>query len=440
LALVKTSKGLAVLLATAGSGGTIAAVRELGKKRHSVAVIASRAFSASSWSNFATRSYLAPQEKESQLFLERLLAIGASDPGQILLPTSDETTWLYTVHADELKTFFRLYQPSIETIRRILDKDLLGESSLKAGISILPSWSPSGINDVVELAESLPYPILIKPRTHVHRIRDDKGVVVYSARELIDQYQKVINRESFRSADSSPISTPVLPLLQQFVEVRHEGVISVTGFIDPSAELFVTRCSTKIFQRLGPVGVGTCFESLPPIPSLSESVRRLCMELRYFGIFEAEFIRFNNDWALIDFNPRLFNQIAMDVRRGMPLPLMACLGAAGQTSELRDAVAHAQIAEDLPTVFCDSFTLRAILLAKTLSFRSSPEERTHWRDWRRKHAAHIVDFAFDRRDPMPGLIHALSETYLGMKSIRRFLRDTPWTLSKKNKLSMPEDV
>jgi D-aspartate ligase len=161
LALVKTSKGLAVLLATAGSGGTIAAVRELGKKKHSVAVLASRAFSASSWSNFATRSYLAPQEKESQLFLERLLAIGASDPGQILLPTSDETTWLYTVHADELKPLFRLYQPSIETIRRILDKDLLGESSLKAGISILPSWSPSGINDVVELAESLPYPILI---------------------------------------------------------------------------------------------------------------------------------------------------------------------------------------------------------------------------------------------------------------------------------------
>jgi hypothetical protein len=98
------------------------------------------------------------------------------------------------------------------------------------------------------------------------------------------------------------------------------------------------------------------------------------------------------------------------------------------------------MAEDLPAVFCDSFTLRAILLAKTLSFRSSPEERTHWRDWRRKHAAHMVDFAFDRRDPMPGLIHALSETYLGMKSIRRFLRDTPWTLSKKNKLSMPEDV
>ena len=405
-----------------------------------MAVLASRAFSASSWSNFATRSYLAPQEKESQLFLERLLAIGASDPGQILLPTSDETTWLYTVHADELKPFFRLYQPSIETIRRILDKDLLAESSLKAGISILPSWSPSGVNEVVELAGTLPYPILIKPRTHVHRIRDDKGVVVYSASELIDQYRKVIDLESFRPADSPLISVPVLPFLQQFVEVRHEGVISVTGFIDPSGELFVTRCSTKILQRLGSVGVGICFESLPPIPSLSESVRRLCMELGYFGIFEAEFVRFNNDWALIDFNPRLFSQIAMDVRRGMPLPLLACLGAAGQTSELRDAITQAQRAEDSPAVFCDSFTLRAILLAKSLSFRSSPEERTHWRDWRRKHAAHMVDFAFERRDPMPGLVHALSETYLGMRSIRRFLRDTPWTHFRKKRLSMPEDV
>jgi hypothetical protein len=176
------------------------------------------------------------------------------------------------------------------------------------------------------------------------------------------------------------------------------------------------------------------------MPCLSESVRRLCIELGYFGIFEAEFIRFNNDWALIDFNPRLFSQIAMDVRRGMPLPLLACLGAAGRTSELRDAVTHAQQTEDLPAVFCDSFTMRAILLAKTLSFRSSPAERTHWRNWKRKHAAHMVDFAFDWRDPMPGLVHALSESYLGLKSIRRFLRDTPWTLFKKNELSMPENV
>ena len=52
------------------------------------------------------------------------------------------------------------------------------------------------------------------------------------------------------------------------------------------------------------------------------AVRRLCRELGYFGIFEVEFLWFDGRWAAIDFNPRLFNQIGMDIRRGMPLPLL----------------------------------------------------------------------------------------------------------------------
>ena len=86
--------------------------------------------------------------------------------------------------------------------------------------------------------------------------------------------------------------------------------------------------------------------------------------LGYFGIFEVEFLWFDGRWAAIDFNPRLFNQIGMDIRRGMPLPLLACLDAAGETALLREAVAKAQEEDDEQTVFCDRFTLRAILLAQ----------------------------------------------------------------------------
>ena len=156
-----------------------------------------------------------------------------------------------------------------------------------------------------------------------------------------------------------------LPILQQFVRVGSEGVHSVTGFIDRTGELFVTRSATKVFQRSQPVGVGVCFESRPPSPALSDAVRRLCRELGYFGIFEVEFLWFDGRWAAIDFNPRLFNQIGMDIRRGMPLPLLACLDAAGETTSLREAVAKAQTEDDEQTVFCDRFTLRAILFAQT---------------------------------------------------------------------------
>lgn len=419
------SKRLSVLLASASFGGTIAAARHLGANGFDVSVVSSHRLGAAAWSRYTARVYSAPPENESQRFLERLLAIGATDPGQVLLPTSDETAWLYTLNAAELGRYFRVVQPSIAVLLNILDKKLFADGANRAGLAVLPSWDPRNINDVTALAPTLPYPILIKPRTHVHRLRNDKGVVAYSALELIDQYQRFVDREQARGADNPLLRDANLPVLQQFVRVGSEGVHSVTGFIDRTGELFVTRCATKVFQRSQPLGVGVCFESVPPTPALSNAVHRLCRELGYFGIFEVEFLWFNGRWAAIDFNPRLFNQIGMDIRRGVPLPLLACLHAAGETESLREAVAKAQTEDDGQTVFCDSFTLRAILLAQTMTARISHEDRAYWRAWTKQHAAHAVDFAADDSDPIPEVIHTLSEIYLGLRSFPRFLRSTP---------------
>ena len=415
-----------VLLASASSGGTIAAVRHLGVSGFDVGVVSSDRLGAAAWSRYAARTYSAPPEGENQRFLETLLAIGANEPGQILLPTSDETAWLYTASADELGRYFRLAQPPLPVLLNILDKKLFAEAATRAGVPVLPSWDPQTVNEVANLAPSLPYPMLIKPRTHVHRLRSDKGVVVDSANDLIDQYERFLDRERTRSADNAPLMRNAkLPILQQFVRVGGEGVHSITGFIDRTGQLFVTRGATKVFQRSQPVGVGVCFESRPPSPSLSESVRRLCRELGYFGIFEVEFLWFNGSWAAIDFNPRLFSQIGMDIRRGMPLPLFACLDIADETSRLREAIAKAQEERGEQTAFFDRFTLRAILLAKAMTGRISPKDRIHWRDWIERHSAHAVDFSADEADPFPELVHVLSEIYLGLKSFPRFLRLTP---------------
>jgi D-aspartate ligase len=420
-----STKRLSVILASAASGGTIAAVRHLAANNIDVRVVSSFRLGAAAWSRHVARAYSAPPESESQQFLERLLAIGAADPGQILLPTSDETAWMYTENAALLERHFRLYQSPIATLRRILDKKLFSDAATSAGLAVLPSWDPRSIDDVAALAPALPYPILIKPRTHVHRLRNDKGVVVRSSGELLEKYQRFVDREQARAADNPLLTDAGLPILQQFVRVGGEGVHSVTGFIDRTGELFVTRSATKVFQRSQPVGVGVCFEARPPDAALSDAVHRLCRELGYFGIFEVEFLWFDGRWAVIDFNPRLFNQIGMDIRRGMPLPLLACLDAAGETTSLRDAVTRAQTADDEQAVFCDRFTLRAILLAQTITGRASREDRAHWRAWMKQHAAHAVDFVADDSDPLPGVIHGLSEIYLGLKGFPRFMRSTP---------------
>jgi predicted ATP-grasp superfamily ATP-dependent carboligase len=355
------------------------------------------------------------------------MAIGAADPGQILLPTSDQTAWLYTVNAASLRPIFGVYQPSIDTVRTILDKKRLSDAAACAGLHVLPMWDPRNIDQVADLAPTLPYPIVIKPRTHVNRRMNNKGIVVRSKDELGAHYQQYIDRERYMVVDDEFFPDASRPILQQFVSVAAEGIISITGFSDRTGELFVTRRSTKLLQRLGPLGVGVCFESLPPDEELSSAVRKLCRALNYFGIFEVEFLRFKGRWAAIDFNPRIFSQIGLDIFRGMPLPVLACLDAAGEKVALKDAVEKAKVEDrSRKAVFFDRFTLSAILLAQTLTGRISPADRARWRNWAKQHAENSVDFAAAADDPMPGIVHALSETYLGLKAIRRFLRSTPY--------------
>lgn len=413
----------AVLLGSASSGGTLAAMRHLDSYGVGVNIIADHTFCAAGWSHCAAHHYKGPVESDSIGYLARLLAIGKADPGQVLLPTSDELVWLYTSNASLLARYFRLYQPSLETIKRILDKALLEKAATTAGLAVLPSWDPQSLDELAELAPRLPYPVLIKPRTHVHRLRNDKGVVVHSPDELAAEYPRFLARERYRFDDTPRAPNAVRPVIQQFVEIGREGVISISGFIGRSADVFVTRRSTKILQRSRPVGVGVCYESCPADPALSEAVNRLCRELGYFGLFEVEFILYDGAWAIIDFNPRLFNQIGLDLRRGLPLPMLAYLDALGETDALHTLAATAgreNPAEKV--VFCDSFTLHAILLAQALCMRARLKDLAHWRSWARQNRAHMVHFASDHSDPMPGIIHILSELYLGFRAAPRFVR------------------
>jgi predicted ATP-grasp superfamily ATP-dependent carboligase len=406
-------------VSSASAGGTIAAVRSLGARDYDVGVLYNSPLSAAVWSRHVARSYRTPRENETELFLERLMEIGARRPGQILLASSDETAWLYAESAAMLSSRFIVHQPPVETLRRILDKSQLAIAAARVGMATPPTWSAPVGRELAELARSLPYPILIKPRTHVQRVENSKGVIVHSGPELMRALDNFIRREKAPGAKQ-----PARPLLQRLIRSR-SGPVSITGFLDRAGDCFVTRRCVKVFQRLSSTGVGLCFEALPPDEDLSEAVRRLCGELGFFGLFEAEFLPMDGRWALIDFNPRLFNQVALDIYRDMPLPLLACLDAVGDRRGLREAVDRARAYDQSQAATIhDRFTLRATLLAKAIRGANGRAERDKWKRWIRMHASHMVDFVADRRDRFPGAVHVLSESYLGLRALPRFLRET----------------
>src|SRR5277367_6073773 len=154
----------AVLLASAAYAGTLATVRELGANGIRVSVLSgprlstgwSPRISAAAWSRYASRTVRAPHERENQQFLAKLLAVGEADPGQVLLRTSDETAWIYTVNAESLGRFFRLYQPSLLAIQRILDKHQFAAAAKAAGVDCVPTWQVRSQEELEALAPTLP--------------------------------------------------------------------------------------------------------------------------------------------------------------------------------------------------------------------------------------------------------------------------------------------
>src|SRR5271156_2860306 len=143
------SQGIRALLATASSGGTIAAVRNLASNGIETRIISSRQdFGAAAWSRRASGKYSAPPESEGSQFLERLLAIGAANPGQVLLPTSDQTAWLYTDKATSLRPLFHIYQPSKDSIRSILDKKRFSEAAARRLIPLTQVNSTTGLTRI----------------------------------------------------------------------------------------------------------------------------------------------------------------------------------------------------------------------------------------------------------------------------------------------------
>jgi D-aspartate ligase len=170
--------------------------------------------------------------------------------------------------------------------------------------------------------------------------------------------------------------------------------------------------------RSEPAGVGVCFESTPLDPALAEQTARLCRRLGYFGAFEVEFIWDGDRWAAIDFNPRFFNQMVLDLARGRPLARLCYYDAIGDALRLALLVAQAQAASPEDR-FCvrDGFTMALILSFRSLTGRISRRDRIRWHQWNKSNRAGMKDLIRAWDDPWVWPVHMVSEVKLGLRQL-----------------------
>src|SRR5262249_2743392 len=154
--------------------GTLAATRCLGRHGVRVVVAASGVLGPAQWSRSASRVVRCPKPTDPDATLAWLLDFGARDRGAVLHPTSDEMAWLIARHATRLSSVFRLYAPSFDAIRTLLDKSRLDRACVAVGLDRPETFFPESTDEAAELG-ARGGSFVVKPRTQVFYTSHIKG-------------------------------------------------------------------------------------------------------------------------------------------------------------------------------------------------------------------------------------------------------------------------
>ena len=177
----------------------------------------------------------------------------------------------------------------------------------------------------------------------------------------------------------------------------------------------------KVLQRPRRLGIGLCFASAAVPDDLRARATRLLDSLGYFGVFELEFIRSRGRYLLIDMNPRFYNQIQLDVTRGLDLPMLAYASAVGDDDRV-SLLAGLASPDGAERVFCNRIGLGILLSAQRLFGSMTSAEAARWRAWTRDHEAALVDPISADDDPGPTLAEGMGQVFGCLRHPRAFMR------------------
>jgi len=412
-----------VLVATAGYYGTLAAVRGLGRAGIPVTVADADKFAVSKWSRYAKERVRCPGiREEGNRFVDWLLSFGRrSTEKHVLLPTCDDTAWLYARHRDELSKVFHVDSVTLDAIYPLLNKRQLYERCLALGIDAPKTRFLSSQSDAEKIASEGPFPLLIKPATQVLWRSRLKGEICADPSWFVRRY--MVHTKGYHAPLAEYDPTTDWPVVQEFFPDAADCIYNLTGYLDPARGISALRASTKVLQ-VHRIGVGVCFEHAEVRHDLVDAVTRLFADVGYAGVFEIEFIHARDRYMLIDANPRFYGEMAFEIGRGVPLPLLAYYRALGDDDTVRSFADAAAIpGPSAPRVHTHGFGFEVVLNERLLSGAMSREDVRAWRRWKTDPVRGSTDAVYDAEDPMPAVSDAAGFLYWRARYPVDFFRD-----------------
>lgn len=244
-------------------------------------------------------------------FVDLLLEIGATlKQKAVLFPCLDEWVFAVARHASELGEYFILPFSDLETVERILDKNLLYRKCEGRGIPI-PRTFYIGEQSPERIASEIDFPCIVKPALQ-REFTNEFGEKVLRA-ESREDFLALCERAGHHAL-----------LAQEIVGAGIDSFYSLCSYAgrDGTAKgVFVGR---KLEQY--PPDFGTaCLVDSRYVEEIVERGVDILKQFGYHGISEVEFIYDDRsrDFKLLDINTRVWKWIGLPIHAGIDLPWLA---------------------------------------------------------------------------------------------------------------------
>ena len=270
------------------------------------------------------------QPDELVRFLNRQAGHGSRK--LLLLPTSDAFFLFLSRHRDQLAERFLMNLPSEDVAESVVNKRKLYELASANGTPFPQSCFPGSYDEAMAAKDSLRYPAFIKPYWG-HQWRAyfggfHKGFKVHSPEDFIGRFREVL-------ASGHPA------LVQSYVSSPDDNLFSVSLYVNRAGEVLGAFARRQVRQY--PPNSGTVTLAISERnPELVASATRFCQSIGYRGIAGLEYKRDRDDnqYKLLDFNPRLMLSDGLTAYCGINFPLMQYLDLTGQRPAARGECAE----------------------------------------------------------------------------------------------------
>lgn len=303
-----------VLVLDGNENQAVATTRSLAGAGHTVIVGASTKWSKAAWSRAASGSFTYPPPQQSaDDFVARIVEEVKRESGTLVIPMTERTTLPISDCREELVSVgARLILPPHATVLRAFDKQETTSLACSLGIAVPRTFQISSITEAERLTESIPYPVVLKPRSSEVLSPGRKMISTGAPRyactpaEFIKACQDLQQRCSHL-------------LIQEYVPGTGTGYFALMNNGELRSEFAHRR-----IRDVRPTGSGSALRtSIAPSPKIRKAGLAILQALRWHGVAMVEFReRADGTPVFLEVNGRFWNSLPLAIYSGVDFPEM----------------------------------------------------------------------------------------------------------------------